>query len=170
MLLLLAILLLLGIPGYASASDSSEGNVSSEEAIAAALYQVVMDQQINNDSKWKNKNINADTPIAVYDASDEITSYIVNLEYDGKPAGFIEVSNNHNDFPILTYGYDSNRLNEQQMNQLISEEDISDDVKNRKVVVVAPGKFGIKSDLTDGSAILTTEIQKTIIKKGTEYS
>ncbi|PUA39248.1 hypothetical protein C8Z91_10480 [Paenibacillus elgii] len=76
--------------------------MSPKEAVAAALFHVVLDQKENNESSWKRLNIHAGSPILVYDTSGEKHSYIVNLEANNEEKGFVEVSYYKDDNPILS--------------------------------------------------------------------
>ncbi|OPX45552.1 hypothetical protein CLHUN_09310 [Ruminiclostridium hungatei] len=151
-----------------NANSSSE--VSKTEAIAAALYHVKLDQTVNQQSAWKDKNVTALEPIEVFDASNELHSYIVNLQIGEEPAGYVEIGNNKNDFPISSYSYTVNNteFEEEAMEDLniadskvgmasIDSLDSFKKVKTKKVVWLAPGKFGAKVDYTDGSADLIAE-------------
>lgn len=157
-------LFLVMIPGSVFAQEVPTTEISSQEAIAAALYQVVLDQQTNEDSPWKNKNITALNPVNVYDASDELVSYIVNLDYEGRAIGFVEIGNNNGDFPVLSYGYRSNQMNESEVkefNLAVGQAKVN----KRKIVSLAPGKFGIKNDFPDGSAVIISKNEQIKIDK-----
>lgn len=148
----------------------SSSEVSKTEAIAAALYHVKLDQTVNQQSAWKDKNVTALEPIEVFDASNELHSYIVNLHIGEEPSGYVEIRNNKNDFPISSYSYSANNteFEEEAMEDLtiadskvgmasIDSLDSLKKVKTKKVVWLAPGKFGAKVDYTDGSADLIAE-------------
>lgn len=152
------------IPTSVFAQEAKKTDISYQEAIAAALYQVVLDQQTNTDSPWKDKNITALNPINVYDASDELVSYIINLEYEGKAIGFVEIGNNSGDFPVLSYGYRSNQMNESEVTKFNLTID-QKKVNKQKIVSLAPGKFGIKNDFPDGSAVIISKNEQIKIDK-----
>lgn len=156
-------MILLSVPSISFAKDD-ESTISPKEAIAAALYQVVLDQKTNDQSPWKGKNVKAQEPVGVYNASDEIISYIVNLEVDNHPAGFVEIGNNQGDFPTLSYGYQSNRMDAAEISRLSQKAD-KKAKKSEKIVWLAPGKFGLKSDYTDGSAEITLDHEKISLNK-----
>ncbi len=157
----------------ANSSSEHSSEVSKTEAVAAALYQVKFDQTLNEQSPWKGKNVTALQPIEVFDASNELHSYIVNLKIGEQPAGYVEIANNKDDFPILSYSYTVNNteFDEEAMEDLnITDSKIGMDsmasidslnsfkkVRTKKVVWLAPGKFGAKVDYTDGSADLISE-------------
>ncbi|OPX44160.1 hypothetical protein CLHUN_19590 [Ruminiclostridium hungatei] len=157
----------------ANSSLEYSSEVSKTEAVAAALYQVKFDQALNEQSSWKGRNVTALQPIEVFDASNELHSYIVNLKIGEQPAGYVEIANNKNDFPILSYSYTVNNteFDEEAMEDLnIADSKIGMDsiasidslnsfkkVRTKKVVWLAPGKFGAKVDYTDGSADLISE-------------
>ncbi|UJF36128.1 C39 family peptidase [Paenibacillus hexagrammi] len=151
--------MVLSVPFLAHAQDKSDisnVSVSPTEATAAALYQVVLDQKLNEASSWKGKNVTVEPPIAVYDASDDLNSYIVNLDVDNKPAGYVEVANNEDDFPILSFGYQNQQMNSLEVDSLRTKAN-KKEKKSEKVVVLAPGKFALKSDYVDGSAEITSK-------------
>lgn len=160
-LILVVSLLILGFPSLSLAKDD-ETSVSKKEAISAALYQVVFDQKTNDSSPWKGKNIKVKSTVEVYDTSEEITSYIVNLEYAGQPIGFVEIGNNKYDYPVLSFGYKSNRMDESNMNQ-INQKSEEEKANKQKVVLLAPGKFGLKSERSDGSAVITSNDNEKIV-------
>jgi hypothetical protein len=151
----------------ANSSPEYSSEVSKTEAMAAALYHVKFDQTLNQQSSWKDKNVTALQPIEVFDASNELHSYIVNLKVGEQPAGYVEISNNKNDFPIVSYSYTVNNteFDEESMEALniadskvgTASMDSSKKVRTKKVVWLAPGKFGAKVDYTDGSADLISE-------------
>lgn len=165
----LSLLVPVSISPAVNANSSVEYNseVSKTEAIAAALYHVKFDQTLNQQSAWKDKNVTALQPIEVFDASNGLHSYIVNLKVGEQPAGYVEVSNNKNDFPIVSYSYTVNNteFDEESMEDLniadskvgMASLDSSKKVMTKKVVWLAPGKFGTKVDYTDGSADLISE-------------
>jgi len=156
------------IPVFPTAANTTDGlgnspEVSKTEAVAGALYHIKLDQAINEQSPWKGRNIRALEPIEVFDASDELHSYIVNLQFGEQPAGYVEIGNNKNDFPVLSYSYTDS--NTEFSAEAIAKSDngrsrmSADFVKNigeEKVVCLSPGRFGLKIEYTDGSADLIT--------------
>jgi hypothetical protein len=42
---------------------------------------------------------------------------------------------------------------------------LDDNVKKQRVIELAPGKFGLKSDFEDGSGVITTEYEKYTLNK-----
>ena len=169
-LLSVSLSLLIPVSGFTTAvnassslSDSSE--VSKTEAVAAALYQVKFDQALNEQSPWKGKNIKALDPIEVFDASDKLHSYIVNLQIGEQPAGYVEIGDNKNDFPVLSYSYtvsntefSTESIENSNINAISGmSADSVKRVRSEKVVCLSPGRFGLKVDYTNGSADLIAE-------------
>lgn len=137
--------------GAESGSLKDSSDVSKIEAVAAALYHVNLIQKTHEQSIWTDKNVKALEPIEVYDTSDELHSYIINLEMSGQSAGYVEIGNNKDDYPVLSYSFDQCSLG----NAEISNKKFvatSKKVKLQKVVCVSPGQFGTKLDYNDGSA------------------
>ncbi len=156
-------------PSVAVARDSSDNSdVSKNEALAAALYHVKFIQALNVQCLWKDKNVKALEPIEVFDTSDELHSYIVNLETSGVAAGYVEIGNNKEDYPVLSYSYDVNNqeFDKESIDAVANSELVKDKpdttkkVKSKKVVCMSPGSFGLKVDYTDDSADLIFKNEK----------
>lgn len=133
---LISVMLFLLSPGFAFAKNISEDNVPSSLARKAAIFHVVSDMKANKQSPWLNKNIMVQQPIEVYDASDTLHSYIFNLSADGKPAGFIEVSADKSQFPILSYAQNGSTMDGAQIEELKHKGDGEIPVRE-KVVALA---------------------------------
>jgi hypothetical protein len=130
----------------------SDAFVSMKEVINAAYYHVLTDMHANNTSGWKNKHIKAGTPIPVYDATDTLTSYIVNLYKDGEPAGYVEISASKDEPAILSFSYDI-QMSTNEMNKMYLQLEMKGkNKKSEKVVQISPGNFGVKVDYDDGTA------------------
>ncbi|GKS12185.1 hypothetical protein YDYSY3_31850 [Paenibacillus chitinolyticus] len=136
-----------------SAVFASSNEVSSKDAVKAALFQVVLDQKENNYSKWKDLIVSASEPVLVYDISGEKHSYIVNLKASGREVGFVEVSYYKDDNPILSFGYSSNRMADQEKSELRNKvKQMGKQVATEKVIINGPAKFALKKEFSDGSA------------------
>lgn len=154
-IMIIAALLMLGIPTVALAKESPELN--EKEIITAALFHVVGDQKTNSNSLWKNLNVSAENPIPVMNSSDEIESYIVNLKVGKKEAGYVEISNNQDEFPVISYSYISNRLGDKALDQFRSKKSKNKIQEDEEVVLVGPGKFALKVDYDDNSSDVIDE-------------
>lgn len=143
------------LPSMVSANTASD--VSVKEAQKAALFQVVLDRKTNSDSPWRNKTVKAETPIPVYDASETQVSYIVNLTVDGAPAGYVEVGNEKDEYPILSFSRSGSQMDTVQINKLRQKKKSVDKKEfSEKVVLLGPAYFGLKEDFDDGSAEIIT--------------
>lgn len=119
------------------------------------MYHVVLLQKADPDSSWKGHKVKASEIVEVYDATGELHSYIVNLTIDKQPAGFVEIGNNSEDFPVLSYSFEYSRMNSEEVNNFSTKSQNKNKdkkVKSKKVVTVGPGKFGLKVDYNDNSA------------------
>ncbi len=139
-----------------AADDSTDSSkITKNEAIKAALYHVVLLQKADPDSSWKGKKVKASEIVEVYDATDELHSYIINLTIDNEPAGFVEIGNNSEDFPVLSYSFEFSRMNSVDVNNFFTKsknKNKDKKVKSKKVVIIGPGNFGLKVDYDDNSA------------------
>ncbi|QYR22622.1 hypothetical protein KZ483_06580 [Paenibacillus sp. sptzw28] len=119
----------------------------------------MMQKTTDSTSTWKGSNVEAQEPIEVYDAAGDLHSYIVNLTSNSQPAGFIEIANNSGDFPVLSFGEQSNRMTAADIESITNLAQTKHKEKNKaseKVVVYGTGKFALKVDYSDGSADLAT--------------
>ncbi|MFC4769976.1 hypothetical protein [Effusibacillus consociatus] len=137
-------------PSTSSASDSSA--VSVKEARKAALFQVILDRKTNAESPWKNKSVKVEDPIPVFDASHTQISYIVNLTVDGSPAGYIEVSSNKDEYPVLSFSKKRSVMDNAQISRFKQKKVSNKKVVSDKIVLLGPSYFGLKEDFEDGTA------------------
>ncbi|MFM9276894.1 C39 family peptidase [Paenibacillus jiagnxiensis] len=108
---------------------------------------------------WSGHNVEASVPIEVYDASNALHSYVINLEIDGDPAGYVEIANNSKNFPVISFSEKSQIINsaeENSLNAKVRAVAKGKKEESSKVVTFGPGRVGLKVDYKDGSANLAT--------------
>ncbi|WP_212937927.1 C39 family peptidase [Paenibacillus antibioticophila] len=134
-------------------------SVSQEEAIGAALYQIVIDKKINIDTQWKN-NIKVVSVDKVFDLMGNQLSYLVHLESNENNAGFIEVGVSKASPPIQSYSYTSDLSH---LESLVENKNLLGEPQNQsnqRLVRLGPAHFAIQKDDT----IIFNEDEYYIIK------
>jgi len=161
--LLSLLVLLLGLGGWPTfASAEKNLHVSKEEAIGAALYHVVMDEKLNEESQWEN-NVRVVSIDDVYDSTGEQVSYLINLESDNQAKGFVEVAISKSVSPIQSYSYvsDQSQLQSGLKSMLIGNKNVISQKKFR----LGPARFALKTDYMDGSADLYNGNEHYLLSK-----
>ncbi|TEB14268.1 hypothetical protein Psfp_03019 [Pelotomaculum sp. FP] len=158
-------------PSLSLASNSSNDTVSVTEAKKMAVFQIVMDMKTDDQSPWHNKTVKIQDPIEVYDATETLCSYLFNLTIDGEPAGFIETSALRDEWPILSFSYGESDITSSQLAKYVNKnkdsvsENVYKDPLSEKVVLLGPGKFGLKQNFSDGSAKIYSTLETINITK-----
>ncbi len=115
---MISLFILILVPGISFANSGSDDTITTMEAKKAALYHVLVDLNANPDSPWHHQLVKGKDPIPVYDTSDTVCSYIVNLTANNKPVGFIEISSTKDQFPVLSFGYDGSKMDSVETDEL----------------------------------------------------
>ncbi|MZP30336.1 hypothetical protein GTO91_11500 [Heliobacterium undosum] len=156
-------LLMLALPTASFADGSSGDKISASEAKKAAAFQIALDKKANKDSTWLSKKIQLQEPVPVYDTSDSVFSYIVNITSDGEKAGFVEVSADPDEYPILSFSCEGSAMDSEQIGQLKSKS--KEKATSEKVVAIGPAYYGLKRELSDGSAKIISLKEEISIAK-----
>lgn len=148
-------------------ASESVPNVSLTEARKAAEYQILLERKTNVNSLWNVKSLILEEPIPVYDNSGTIDSYIVNLSINGTSKGFIEVSSNKDEYPILSFSFNNPSTSINNVTDLKNKiKNNNSKITSQKVVKLCPGSYAVKQDYEDGTAdIISNDISYKILKE-----
>jgi hypothetical protein len=148
-------------------ANESRPDVSLVEAKKAAEYQILLERKTNVNSFWNVKSLSLEEPIPVFDNSGTIDSYIVNLSIDGTSKGFIEVSSNKDEYPILSFSFNDCSMSINNVTALKNKiKNNNSKITLQKVVRLSPGNYAIKQDYEDGTAdIISNKISYKILKE-----